>query len=226
MTISSISYYSSGALADFMVNDQSQQASRVDQEIAGLRERVQTKSSGKNAYIGSGGASSSAGQAALKQVIQEMEGMYDGKLTFAKIAEYKKDQEELFTMTTRVELAKLGVSPEQDFTISMSPEGSISVKCDDPEAKKIIEQYLSDNPEACERFGYLQALGNLERARQTPLASTLPGGGSSTALLQGQILDAFFGEATSSFMDYSSLTAAYSGSSKNISFYAGLGFKV
>ncbi len=180
-----------------------------------------------SAYAG-GGAASSEGQAALKRAIAELQGKVDGTLTFAKIAAYQKELEEEFTTKVRADLLTRGVDPSVDFTLKLSPEGRLEALCGNAAARDAIETYLGDKPEVVEDFIYIQALANLERARQSPAVSLWQGLRDTKASIQAQAVEAFFSDALSSGMSYGSLTASFtgSGSGSSASFYAGINYTV
>ncbi|MDL2267625.1 hypothetical protein LJC46_06525 [Desulfovibrio sp. OttesenSCG-928-G15] len=174
---------------------------------------------------------SSLGQAAINKALSEISTNSDGKVTFADIIKHREDLETTFSAQVRIDLAERGVSLDTEFTLTMTPEGKIDVSCDDPNAKAAIEEYLAESPDVCEQFGYIQALSNLERARQSPAASTAmwQEARSNTSMMQLSALENFFTDATQSGMNYSSLLASFSGgldSTENASFYAGLNFTV
>ena len=177
---------------------------------------------------GGGSATSAIGQAALQRALSEMDGS-GGKITFKQIAEHKEKLELEFTVNLRAALLKEGVPLETEFSLSMDKDGKIDVLCDDPIARKKIQQYLADNPKVCEQFGYIQALSNLERAKQSPASAMTAWRDvrSATAELQTQAIEAFFGAAIDSGMDYSPILANFgAGGSSKAAFYTGLNFKV
>ena len=178
-------------------------------------------------------ATSEIGRAALNRALSEM-GSTGGKVTFKDIAAYREQLEEKFSADMRIDLAKAGVPVETEFTLTMNSDGSIQVSCDDPAAKAKIEKYLEETPEACEQFGYIQALSNLERARQSPTAG-LPmwqDVKNAKAELQSSAIEIFFGEAMSAGMNYSSLLASFSpmlgssSASDATSFYTGINYTI
>jgi hypothetical protein len=182
----------------------------------------------QSAYDGGGRASSTIGQAALQRALSEMEGS-GGKITFKQIMEHKDRLELEFTVNLRAELLKVGVPLETEFSLSMDRDGKISVLCDDPVMREKIQKFLADNPKMCEQFGYIQALSNLERAQQSPASamSIWKDVRSSTAGLQTQAIEAFFGAAINSGMDYSGIMANFApGGNSKASFFTGLNFTV
>ncbi len=173
-------------------------------------------------------ASSSIGQAALQRALSEME-TDGGKVTFSQIAQYREELEAKFTASVRADLAQKGLPLDTEFSLSMNSNGSIDVLCDDAAAKEKIQQYLSENPKVCEQFGYIQALSNLDRARQSPAGSMAAWQEirNSKAELQTQAVEAFFNAALGTGMDYSSLLASFGpGEDAVTSFYTGLNFTV
>jgi len=231
MTLASVNNKEAGALS---LVELMQEARTASQATSGgtlassnaLLSSAQNKKA-QSAYDGNR-ASSAIGQAALQRALSEMEGS-GGKITFKQIMEHKEKLELEFTVNLYAELFKQGVPLETEFSLSMDKNGKISVLCDDPIMKEKIEKFLADNPKMCEQFGYIQALSNLERAQQSP-ASTMSiwrDVRSSTAELQSQAIEAFFGAAIDSGMDYSGIMANFapSGNSKAV-FYTGLNFKV
>jgi len=185
----------------------------------------------QSAY-GGGGAASAVGQAALQRALSEMDGS-GGKVTFKQIAEHKEKLELEFAVNLRAELLKVGVSLETEFSLSMDKGGKIDVLCDDPIAREKIQKYLADTPKACEQFGYIQALSNLERAKQGPASAMTAWRDvrSATAEMQTQALEAFFGAAMDTSMDYSAILATFgtgggAGGNAKAAFYTGLNFKV
>ncbi len=173
------------------------------------------------------GVNSAVGQAALSRAIAEMQSKMDGPITFSKIAQYQKDLEAEFSANVRVALVKAGVDPSVEFTLTLSPEGAIQVDTDDPLAKEAIQKFLKDNPKVCEDFGYIQALANLERARQSSPVTSLQGLRDTKATIQASAVEAFFGQASASGMNYASVLANFSGDSDSTAkFYAGIDFTV
>lgn len=188
-------------------------------------ETLQNKKA-QNAYGGS--ASSEVGKAALNRALSEIQS--NGMVTFKDIAEYREKLEAQFSVNVRVELAKLGVDPDTEFTLTLTAQGAVQVECDDPLAKEKIQQYLQDNPKVCEDFGYIQALSNLERARQSG-AGFMAQARSATAEMQTAAIEAFFGQTMNAGMNYSSIMAQFGAnvgidSSSTASFYTGLDFTV
>lgn len=236
MSVSSISSdFSTLSLVDLLQEAQKEQSSILDSSTTlasanALLSSAQSKRA-QNAYGGS--ASSAIGQAALKKALSEMTAN-GGAVTFKDVAEYREQLEAEFSVLLRVALAEKGVSLETEFTLNMDSDGKISVNCDDALAKETIQQYLADNPEACEQFGYIQALANLERARQSPAGASAAWqeARNATKEFQAQAIEAFFDAALGSGMGYSSLLATFTAASAgsdtaaSTSFYAGLNFTV
>ena len=181
----------------------------------------------QSAYSG-GGATTAIGQAALQRALSEMDSS-NGRITFKQIGEHREKLELEFTITLRAELFKLGVPLEAEFSLNMDKDGKIDVLCDDPIIREKIQKFLADNPKICEQFGYIQALSNLERAQQSPASGTVAWQQvrNSATALQVQALEAFFGAALNSGMDYAGTLASFGpGAGTKASFYTGLNFTV
>ena len=225
--VASVTNSGSGSLVDYLTDKQEGSSLLTTSYTASSADKLLNDSRAtkraQNAY-GSGGLSSSIGQAALKRALSEM-GASGGKVTFADIAAYQKELETSFSASVRVDLAKLGVSPETEFTLNISAEGAISVDCDDQVAKEKIEKYLSDNPKVCEQFGYIQALANLDRARQSP-AAVRQDMRNTKAELQASAIESFFGNALSSGMNFSSMLASFGSNGSEASYYTGVDYLV
>ena len=134
----------------------------------------------------------------------------------------------MFSIATRMDLAEFGVSPDTEFTMNISANGNISVQCNDPLAKEKIEKYLIENPDVCEQFGYIQALANLDRAKQSP-AGAYPAWQNmrNTKLsIQAEAVEMFFGDALNSGMNFSSMLASFGVGGGSAKYYAGVDYKV
>jgi len=230
MTIANVSQ-EAGALSLVDLMQEARAASLIDSggtlgSSNALLSSAQNKKA-SSAY-GGGSAASIVGQAALQRALSEMDGS-GGKITFKQIAEHKEKLELEFTVNLRTALLKEGISLETEFSLSIDKDGKIDILCNDPIARGKIQKYLADSPKACEQFGYIQALSNLERARQSPASAIAAWRDvrSATAELQTQALEAFLGTAIDSGMDYSSILANFgaAGNAK-AAFYTGLSFKV
>ncbi len=223
--VTTITKYGSGALVDYLNNNQqgsslldtSYTASSADKLLNDSRNAKKAQ----NAY--GSGLSSAIGQAALKRALSEMGA--SGKVTFDDISAYQEELETKFGLTMRIDLAKQGVSPDTEFTLNIASDGKITVSCDDPVAKEKIEKYLADNPKMCEQFGYIQALANLERAKQSP-AAVQQDLKSTKQALQAQAIEMFFGAAMESGMNFSSMLASFGADSDTASYYTGVDYTV
>jgi len=229
--------YGGSTMVDWLTKAPGEESSILDTSSTAasaakfLAENRASSQRAKNAYGVS--ATSGVGQAALNKALSEM-GAQGGRVTFKDIAAHREKLETNFSIDMRLELAKEGVSMETDFTLTMNSEGKIEVSCDDALAKEKIEKYLEENPKVGDQFGYIQALSNLERARQSPAASSLVWQDvkNATAELQTQAVEMFFGDALASGMNYSSLLASFdpftgSGSAADVtSFYTGVSYTV
>ena len=165
------------------------------------------------------------GQAALRRALEEMADSVPPPITGAKVRQYQKDLEESFAVKVRLDVMKLGVSKETEFSLTQSPEGAIQVNCKDSAAKAVIEEYLQENSKVGETFGYIQALANYDKARQSPLAQQWEELKDLKAQIQTSAIEAFFGEALNSFANYSSLTAGF-GQNGAANYFTGLNYTV
>ena len=201
----------------------SQNTAELRQLAAENRLSASARKAGKNAYALS--ATSAVGQAAISRALSEMAGTVEGPITFSKIAEYRKSLESSFTRDIKADLLALGVDPNVDFTLSMTAEGQVSVQCADPASKAAITAYLNKNPERCDTFGYIQALGNLERAKQA--GDAWKGAAYTKAQIGAASLENFFSEtAGAGIMDYAAMTASFGADQGVASFFTGLDFTV
>jgi hypothetical protein len=232
--ISSIYGDSAGlSLVDFLNESENDGSSLTDSSSVlsyanGMLASLRNKNA-QNAYGGSG--ATTLGQEAVSRALKEMGADGTQMITFADIAAYRVQLENEFTLRVRVDLASQGVSPDTEFTLTMSPNGKIQVECADIMTKTKIEQYLVEHLDICDQFGYIQALSNLERARQSPAGSQAAWREvrSAKKAYQAQAVEAFFGEALNSGMNYSSLMASFADSASSepsAAFYAGLDFTV
>ena len=223
--VSSITGAGTGSLVDYLIKRE-EEANGLDGGNAAaenLLSSVRRNKQAQNAY-GGAGLASSVGQAALKRALSEM-GVSGGKVTFADIAAYQEQLETTFSAGLRVALAEQGVSPDTEFTLNISSDGVVSVSCDDAVAKEKIEKYLEDNPKVCEQFGYIQALANLDRARQSP-AAVRQDMRNIKAELQASAIEAFFSNALNSGMNFSSMLASFGAGGSEASYYTGVDYLV
>lgn len=222
--ISSVTNAGSGSLVDYLIKRE-EESTGLDGANTTAENLLNSARKSKQAQSAYGaGLSSSTGQAALKRALSEM-GVTGGKVTFSDIAAYQEQLETTFSVGLRVALAEQGVSADTEFTLNIGSDGAISVACDDAVAKAKIEKYLEDNPKVCEQFGYIQALANLDRARQSP-AALRQDMRSMKMELQSSAIEAFFGEALSSGMNFSSMLASFGSNSSKASYYVGVDYLV
>jgi hypothetical protein len=236
-SISSI--YSSAntlSLAAMLSQTAEEQSSILDTSstAASAQQTIDTASAAKKAKSAYGlSATSGLGQQALKRALAEM-NPYDTPITFADIAAYQKELEEDFTMRMRLAMQEEGVAMSIPFTLTMSQDGMIGVQCDDPVAKTKVQGYLDENPDACEQFGYIQALANLDRARQGPASalSAWQNARADMAQMRSEAVETFFSDALSTGMSYSSLTASFGALDADgmipgsASYYAGISYTI
>lgn len=213
-------------IEELLAEQNKQNSEAVNSPYGNLSSKVNsTVKNARNQYD-QPSVTSEVAQAALKKALAELQAQGEEFISFSKIANYQKELEENLSLTMRMDLFELGVPLETDFTMKLSADGQISVICDDPAAKQAIEKYLSGNPKVCEQFGYIQALANVERARQSPFTI-----GTAMrdvqAQLQASAVAAFMsGALDSGLANYVDMMASFDGSSDSVKFYAGLNFKV
>jgi|GEM_PF-2812650 hypothetical protein len=226
MTTISSEYAGTASLLEYlnMLNGEN----GADSSSAEASSSIIKTSSRATAAYGGATASSAVGQAALRRAMEELSGAVEGRLTFAKISEYREFLEMEFTATMKRDLVAAGLAEDTEFTLSMDAQGRLDVECADANAKEKIMVYLQKNSAMCEQFGYIQALGNVSRASASP-AAALAGARFATAEFTGAALEAFFSDALNSgSFDYSSLTATVPGlaDSSQVSFFSGLNYTV
>jgi hypothetical protein len=173
----------------------------------------------KEAYGGAGLASPVV-RAAVQRAMQELGARGGDRVTFKEIAQYREEAEEEFSLRVRLELNDLGLPPETAYTLRLSSEGSISVACDDPAARDLINRYLAESPETCEQFGYIQALTNVDKAGRNPAAISASLH-EAKASLRASVVEAFSaGALDAGLLDYASILADFQPS--EVRFYTGL----
>jgi hypothetical protein len=200
---------------------------------ANAQRLVDAHTAGKKSRTAYGiSAGSDLGQQALKRALAEM-SPGGGPITFADIAAYQKKLEEDFTFQMRQALEEMRLPPETVFSLNLSADGVVGVVSDDPIVKTRLEGYLEDNPEAREQFAYIQALANLERARQSPAGALAVWQGvrSDMAQMRTEVLEDFFSDALGAGMQYTALLANFSPLAsgqyaQSAGFYAGISYTV
>ncbi len=169
----------------------------------------------------SAGTSTEVVRAALAQALKELSQKEGGRITFAKIAAYRQDLEKEFTEKMRKDLTDAGLPKDTEFTLTLSKEGSIQVQCDDEASKAAIEEYLSKNRAMCEKFGYIQALGSVEKADRRAIAGGSTSLSAMKAEIQASAVSAFFDTALQNGFSPSSLNATF-GAGDSAAFYSGV----
>lgn len=214
------------AMEELMAKQGKQNSEAVNSVYGNLSSKVNSTTNSAKSKYDQPSVSSELSQAALKKALAALQEQGEDFISFSKIANYQKELEETLSVTMRMDLFELGVPLETDFTMKLSSDGNISVECNDPAAKAVIEKYLSDNPKVCEQFGYIQALANVERARQSPYTMG-EAMSDARAQLQASAVESFMsGALDSGLMNYADMLATFDGSGSSAKFYAGLSFKV
>ncbi|MDR2892199.1 MAG: hypothetical protein LBV80_03820 [Deltaproteobacteria bacterium] len=207
MSIGSINNYGMNmSLVDFMTNDPAKNSETEELNQASL---IGRNVAARQAY--GSNRQSAIGLEAINRALSEIQPNSNGAITFKMITEHQAQREEEFTTLIKAGLLAYGADPEVEFQMVATPEGEIQINCNDPEQKKIIEQFFEDNPELKEDFLYIQALGNMDRAQQSATATShrnyLEGTKSG---LQSQAMEAFFNNMfTSGSVGYSSIMAEF-----------------
>jgi seryl-tRNA synthetase len=213
-------------LEEYMAKQNSQNSEVLSSSYGALSSKVNSTVSNAKSQYEQASVSSEVSQAALNKALAALQANGEDFITFSKISAYQKELEENLSTVMRADLYMLGVPLETNFTMKLSSDGQISVVCDDPAAKQVIEQYLSDNPDVCEQFGYIQALANLDRARQSP-QNMNTAMRDAQAQLQASAVEAFMSSSLDSgIINYADMLATFDGSSNSTKFYAGLNFSV
>lgn len=122
--------------------------------------------SSKNAYSAYGSNMySGVGQNAMQRAIEELKQKNGGAVTFSMIKDYREDMEKDFKTMIMAGLALLGFEETDEFQMVATPEGEIEIMSDDPEVKAGVAFLLEETPKLKEQLLYIQALGNIERAK-------------------------------------------------------------
>jgi hypothetical protein len=209
MSVTSISQYTYGlSLADFL-NGSDKTAENSSSGSLGSSSSLAAAS--KKIYETYGaGTQSASGMAAIRQALEEIEPDSSGRITFKMISEHRARLEEDFTALVKAGLLLDGVDEQVEFKLVATAEGDMQIQCADPEQQAKIEQFFKNVPELEEEFLYIQALGNMEKARASATASThrLNAQAAKTGL-QSQAMEIFFQDIFSSGLGYSSLLADF-----------------
>lgn len=186
-------------------------------------------SSTKNAYAAYGSSMySGAGQSAMQRAIQELKDKNGGTVTFSMVSDYRAEMEEDFKTLMMGGLALLGFEETDEFQMLATSDGTIEILSDNAEVKAAVEFMLEDSPKLQEQFLYIQALGNIERAKtavnpQMQLQEARANLGSEAVdiLLNGSN---FLNQVNSLGIGYSALMANYS--QNNIQYTLGANYLV
>lgn len=164
---------------------------------------------GSNMYSG-------VGQSAMQRAISELQAANGGKVTFSMVSDYRAELEEEFKNTMLLGLYAMGFDETEDFQMVATSEGEIQVLADDPEVKAAVEYMLEQLPDLREQFLYIQALGNIEKAKSS--MSTYAQTKYAVASLQADSMDLllnggnFLEQLSGLGIGYSALMANYSNS--------------
>lgn len=207
------------------LSGQSDESSSVDSTVALLTQKA--KIAQNKTVTTYGGTSSSAGKAALQKALKELSEEKNGSITYNDIKKYQQDLELEFSVMLRVGVAQKGVAPDQPFSLKLDPNGKVSVECEDSTSKATIEKYLKDNESVAQKFAYIQALSNLERARQVNGATNFNYNTESAAIdYQSAFVESFFSDSLDTNFNIASTKAEFKGIQENTNFYTGLNISV
>jgi hypothetical protein len=184
-------------------------------ESAGALLGASGGTSAKNAYSAYGANMySGVGQNAMQRAIDELKQKNGGAVTFGMVKDYREELEKDFKTMIMGGLALLGFEETDEFRMIATPEGEIEILSDDEEVKAAMAFLLEESPKLKEQFLYLQALGNIERAKgavsaqmQSRYAQAGLGSEAMDILLSS---GNFLGQAGGLGVGYSALMANYS----------------
>lgn len=155
------SYSNSSYLADLMSGKKTDANETADSVLSQYKSTKNTYSAyGANMYSG-------VGQSAMNRAINELKEANNGKVTFSMIQDYRSNLEEDFKKSMQIGLTLLGFEKTEDFQLMATPEGDIEIMCEDPELREAVAFLLEETKDLKDQFLYIQALGNIERAKGT-----------------------------------------------------------
>ena len=101
----------------------------------------------------------------LTRAIMEKMGVgKDDRVNFRQINLYREQMEEEFAGRLRKDFDLLGVDPKIVFQVKENEKGGLTVSSDHPDKEK-VQKYFDDHPELVKQYQEIQALANLEAAR-------------------------------------------------------------
>lgn len=222
MSVNSINGYSNPySLADILTDKNNQEEEFGLNSLSAATNKA--FASAKKAY--GSNMFSSEGQAAIQRALEEITPDANGRITFRMITQHKQELEEDFTTLVKAGLLLSGADPDMEFKLVANSDGTMSVLCDDPEQKKLIEDFFAANEELEDQFMYIQALGNMERAQQSATAqSHRLYNTAAKAGLQQQAMETFFSEMMNAGVGYSSIMAEFG--LENTDYFVGANYYV
>lgn len=223
---SATGYGTTITLADILAEDSPDNVTSMDVNQAKLKMQKAMMNAGYGALDTGTDTQSARTQAALKRALEELSQQSGGTVTFSDIRQYQQDLEKMFTAGVRMAVTELGVDPDSEFTLRLNNDGKIQVITDDPAEQYIIQSFLKDNPKVCEEFGYIQALANLEKARQSPAAANKGYLLETQAGMNMNMIQSFFSDVSSEMMFPDMLAHFGGGDEESVKFYSGIDFSV
>jgi len=86
------------------------------------------------------------------------------KVNFRQINAYREQMEQEFAEQLRKDFEMLRVNPNISFQVKENEKGGLTVSSDHPDKDK-VQKYFDDHPELVKQYKEIQALANLEAAR-------------------------------------------------------------
>ena len=101
----------------------------------------------------------------LTRAIMEKMGVgKDDRVSFRQINVYREQMEQEFAERLRKDFELLGVDPDIVFQVKENEKGGLTVSSDHPDKGK-VQKYFDEHPELVKQYQEIQALANLEAAR-------------------------------------------------------------
>lgn len=119
---------------------------------------------------GEGQSTRAAIRERVNKILEDVEPGPSGKITMDDVLAKKDEYLHGFDESISNDLKGLGVDESIEFTLSMnSANGRIQVQSDHPD-KRLVELYLQEHPELCEKYARIQTLANVTRMSEEKLS--------------------------------------------------------
>ena len=99
-----------------------------------------------------------------RSIMEKMGVGKDDRVSFRQINVYREQMEQEFAERLRKDFELLGVDPDIVFQVKENEKGGLTVSSDHPDKDK-VQKYFDDHPELVKQYREIQALANLEAAR-------------------------------------------------------------